>query len=84
MEKPSWGEVFSDTINTGIYVIEPEVLDYIPENVPFDFSKDLFPLLMEKGITLYGFESEGYWKNVGNPDAYREVNSDILNGNVKL
>ncbi|SMO48769.1 mannose-1-phosphate guanylyltransferase / phosphomannomutase [Balnearium lithotrophicum] len=84
LEKPSWGEVFSDTINTGIYVIEPEVLDYIPENVPFDFSKDLFPLLMEKGITLYGFESEGYWKDVGNPDAYREVNSDILNGNVKL
>jgi len=84
LEKPGWGEVFSDTINTGIYVIEPEILDFIPENVPFDFSKDLFPLLMEKGITLYGFEAKGYWKDVGNPDAYREVHRDIFAGNVKL
>ena len=84
LEKPSWGEVFSDTINTGIYVIEPEILDFIPENVPFDFSKDLFPLLMEKGITLYGFEATGYWKDVGNPDAYREVHRDVFKGNVEL
>ncbi len=84
LEKPGWGEVFSDTINTGIYVIEPEILDFIPENVPFDFSKDLFPLLMERGITLYGFEAKGYWKDVGNPDAYREVHRDIFLGNVKL
>jgi len=84
LEKPGWGEVFSDTINTGIYVIEPEILDFIPENVPFDFSKDLFPLLMEKEITLYGFEAKGYWKDVGNPDAYREVHRDIFSGNVKL
>ncbi|WP_457681520.1 sugar phosphate nucleotidyltransferase [Thermovibrio sp.] len=84
LEKPGWGEVFSDTINTGIYIIEPEVLDFIPENVPFDFSKDLFPLLMEKGIELYGFKAQGYWKDVGNPDAYREVHRDILRGKVKL
>jgi len=42
LEKPSWGEVFSDTINTGIYIIEPEILDYIPKNENFDFGKDLF------------------------------------------
>ncbi|WP_456435388.1 sugar phosphate nucleotidyltransferase [Thermovibrio ammonificans] len=84
LEKPGWGEVFSDTINTGIYIMEPEVLDFIPENVPFDFSKDLFPLLMEKGIELFGFKAQGYWKDVGNPDAYREVHRDILQGKVKL
>jgi len=84
LEKPGWGEVFSDTINTGIYIVEPEILDFIPENVPFDFSKDLFPLLMEKRIELYGFKAEGYWKDVGNPDAYREVHKDILEGRVKL
>ncbi len=84
LEKPGWGEVFSDTINTGIYIMEPEILKFIPENIPFDFSKDLFPLLIEKGIKLFGFKADGYWKDVGNPDAYREVHNDILNGRVEL
>ena len=52
LEKPSWGEVFSDTINTGIYVMEPEILEYIPQNENFDFAKDLFPLLMSKGVDI--------------------------------
>jgi mannose-1-phosphate guanylyltransferase/phosphomannomutase len=83
LEKPSWGEVFSDTINTGIYVIEPEILDFIPKNSPFDFSKDLFPKLMKEGIKLYGYTAIGYWRDVGNPDAYRDVHIDIFNGKVK-
>lgn len=84
LEKPSWGEVFSDTINTGIYVIEPEILEYIPENENFDFAKDLFPLLMEKGIDIMAGNAEGYWRDVGNPESYREVNDDILNSKIKL
>ena len=84
LEKPGWGEVFSDTINTGIYIIEPEILKYIPENVPFDFSKDLFPLLMKQGITLYGYKAKGYWRDVGNPESYREVFKDIFSGKVKV
>ncbi len=84
LEKPGWGEVFSDTINTGIYIIEPEILNYIPDNIPFDFSKDLFPRLMKEGITLYGYNAKGYWRDVGNPESYREVNKDILEGKVKL
>jgi Nucleoside-diphosphate-sugar pyrophosphorylase involved in lipopolysaccharide biosynthesis/translation initiation factor 2B, gamma/epsilon subunits (eIF-2Bgamma/eIF-2Bepsilon) len=84
LEKPGWGEVFSDTINTGIYVIEPEILDYIPDNIPFDFSKDLFPKLMKEGITLYGYNAKGYWRDVGNPESYREVNKDILKEKVKI
>ena len=55
LEKPTWGEVFSDTINTGIYVLEPEVLAQIPDDVPYDFSKELFPRLLEAGAPLYGF-----------------------------
>ena len=43
VEKPSWGQVFSDTINTGIYVMEPEVFDHIPDKEQFDFSSQLFP-----------------------------------------
>ena len=84
LEKPSWGEVFSDTINTGIYVIEPEILDYIPKNDTFDFSKNLFPALMKKGITLYGYTAAGYWRDVGNPDSYRDVHTDIFNKKVKF
>ncbi len=78
LEKPSWGEVFSDTINTGIYVIEPEILEYIPKEDNFDFAKDLFPLLMEKGIDLMSCYAKGYWRDVGNPESYREVHEDIF------
>ncbi len=84
LEKPGWGEVFSDTINTGIYVFEPEILSYIPENKPFDFSKDLFPTLMNNNITIYGYNAKGYWRDVGNPNSYREVLKDILNGKINV
>ncbi len=74
--------MFSDTINTGIYLIEPEILDFIPKNEPFDFSKDLFPTLMSEGISLYGYDAKGYWRDVGNPDSYREVHNDIFDSKV--
>ncbi|WP_296824216.1 sugar phosphate nucleotidyltransferase [Sulfurovum sp.] len=82
LEKPSWGEVFSDTINTGIYIIEPEILKYIPKGENFDFAKDLFPLLMKEGVELIAGNAEGYWRDVGNPDSYREVHEDIMSGRV--
>lgn len=84
LEKPSWGEVFSDTINTGIYVIEPEVLEYIPKLENFDFAKDLFPLLMKNGVDLMGCNLSGYWRDVGNPESYREVYEDILEERVNF
>ena len=59
LEKPSWGQVFSDTINTGIYVLEPEVLTHVPDDGPYDFSKELFPLLLEMGRPLYGHVFDG-------------------------
>lgn len=84
LEKPSWGEVFSDTINTGIYIIEPEILNYIPNNENFDFAKDLFPRLMREGIDLTAGYAEGYWRDVGNPESYRDVYDDILTGKVNF
>ncbi len=84
LEKPAWGQVFSDTINTGIYILEPHVLDYIPKGEDFDFSKNLFPLLMEKGEPLYGYIAEGYWRDVGNLREYRRANEDALSGEIKL
>ncbi|NLM53009.1 MAG: NTP transferase domain-containing protein [Firmicutes bacterium] len=84
LEKPAWGEVFSDTVNTGIYILEPEVLDFIPVNKKFDFAQDLFPLLMEKGYTLYGYVAEGYWCDIGNLKQYHEAHLAILRQEVKL
>ncbi|MDD5560440.1 mannose-1-phosphate guanyltransferase [Candidatus Methylomirabilis sp.] len=83
LEKPSWSEVFSDTVNTGIYILEPEVLTLIPSEKSFDFSRDLFPRLMEEGRPLYGYVATGYWKDVGDLIEYRLAHRDILAGLVK-
>jgi mannose-1-phosphate guanylyltransferase/phosphomannomutase len=84
LEKPSWGQVFSDTINTGIYVLEPEVLAHVPADRPYDFSKELFPLLLEMGRPLYGMVCEGYWQDIGNLDQFKQANFDALDGEVEL
>lgn len=84
LEKPGWGQVFSDTINTGIYVIEPEALDYIPAGVPYDFSHELFPKLFEMRKPLYGSLQEGYWQDIGNLEQYLQANRDALEGRVRL
>jgi len=84
LEKPSTSEVFSDTVNTGIYILEPEILAYLPPNQEADFSKDLFPLLLEKDEPMYGYVAEGYWCDVGHLDAYRESQYDALVRKVKL
>ena len=84
LEKPSWGQVFSDTINTGVYVLEPEVLQHVPTDRPYDFSKELFPLLLEMGRPLYGLVMDGYWQDIGNLDQYRQANFDALDEQVAL
>lgn len=84
LEKPSTSEIFSDTVNTGTYILEPEVLDYLPAFQESDFSKDLFPLLLEKGEPMYGYVATGYWCDVGQLDVYREVQYDALRRRVKL
>jgi len=84
LEKPSWGQVFSDTINTGIYILEADVVDMIPFRSEYDFSKDLFPKMLELGMPLYGYIAEGYWKDVGNLNEYQAGQTDALFGNVKV
>ncbi|MGH2753951.1 MAG: sugar phosphate nucleotidyltransferase [Actinomycetota bacterium] len=84
LEKPTWGQVFSDTINTGIYVLEPEVLDLIPPDQPHDFSSELFPTMLDKGLPLFGFVTDSYWTDVGNTDAYLQANRDVLARRVEV
>jgi mannose-1-phosphate guanylyltransferase/phosphomannomutase len=83
LEKPSWGEVFSDTINTGIYVIEPRVLERYEIGEAFDFSKDLFPQLLADGEPLFGYVASGYWTDVGSIPEYARANADVLLGKVR-
>ena len=84
LEKPSWGEVFSDTVNTGIYILNPEVLKYFNKNEMFDFSKDLFPILMKEKRPMFGFVTEDYWCDIGDLKAYIQAHFDIMNREVKL
>ena len=65
LEKPTWGQVFSDTINTGIYVFEPAIFDHIPPGRSVDFSAEVFPALLAAGAPMYGAIVEGYWEDVG-------------------
>ncbi|HEY7607051.1 MAG TPA: sugar phosphate nucleotidyltransferase, partial [Actinomycetes bacterium] len=84
LEKPQWGQVFSDTINTGIYVLEPEIFEHIPEGEAADFAGDVFPQLLDQGAPLFGFVADGYWEDVGSLEAYQRAHQDILDGRVKV
>lgn len=84
VEKPSWGEVISDTVNTGIYVLSPEILDEIEPDQSVDFSKDLFPRLLEKGAPLFGYIAHGYWTDVGTFEEYHHACADLLNRELDL
>ena len=84
LEKPTWGEVFSDTINTGIYVLDPAVFDFIPEGEVVDFSSDVFPAVLERGLSLLGTVVDGYWEDVGTLESYRTAHENLLDGQVQL
>ncbi len=84
VEKPNWGEVFSDMVNTGIYILEPEVLRYIPTDRAYDFGRELFPLLLEKGLPIYAYEMQGYWCDIGDISAYLRAHMDAMDGCIDL
>jgi mannose-1-phosphate guanylyltransferase/phosphomannomutase len=84
LEKPTWGQVFSDTVNTGVYVLEPEIFDAIPPGVAVDFSTEVFPALLVAGRRLFGYEVSGYWADVGNLEAYVRAHHDVLDGRVAV
>jgi mannose-1-phosphate guanylyltransferase/phosphomannomutase len=84
LEKPGWGEVFSDTVNTGAYILEPEVLRYFAKGVKFDFSQDLFPLLLDGRQPMFGYVMSGYWCDIGDLRAYLQSHYDILEGKIHV
>lgn len=84
LEKPSWGQVFSDTINSGIFVLEPEIFEHIPAGRPVDFSGEVFPALLEVGAPVFGSVAEGYWEDVGTLEAYLRAHKDVLDRAVAV
>ncbi len=84
LEKPTWGQVFSDTINTGIYVLEPEIFDFIPAEGASDFSGDVFPAVLRAQKPIFGCVSEGYWEDVGTTEAYLKAHNDVLDERVRI
>ncbi len=83
-EKPSWDRVVTDRINTGIYVLGPRAVDAIPEGVPYDFGKDLFPRLVREGYDVYGQDAPGYWCDIGSVPSYLACCLDILAGKADV
>ncbi|WP_341479125.1 nucleotidyltransferase family protein [Heliobacterium chlorum] len=81
IEKPKPEQVFSNTINAGIYAFEPGIFEYIPSGF-YDFSKHLFPLLLQEKFHLLGVHARGYWKDIGTMEQYKQVHIDINNGLV--
>ena len=84
LEKPTWGQVFSDTVNTGIYVMEPEVFAHVEPGRPVDWSGDVFPALLARGAPLYGHVAEGYWEDIGSLDSYIRAQGDVLHRRVDV
>ena len=84
IEKPDWKRVFSDLVNTGVYILEPDIFDYIPDTGTPDFGKDIFPALLSGGLPVYGYETEGYWCDVGDQRAYLQAQTDLLKDIVNL
>jgi len=80
LEKPSWKQAFSDTVNTGIYIISPRVMKLIPEGCAYDFGRQLFPRMLEEGRALYGFADPNYWCDIGSLRSYLDCNLHYSGG----
>ena len=83
-EKPSWDRVITGMVNTGIYILSPEVVEMIPEGKPYDFGKELFPRLLREGRRLYATPARSYWCDIGSPEAYRRCCVDAVAGRIGI
>ena len=83
VEKPTWGSIFSDTVNTGIYIFEPEIFKYIPDGF-YDFGHDLWPKLLKLQKPIYAYLMNNYWTDIGNIDEYKQGIKDALFNKIPL
>ena len=78
LEKPNPDEITCNTINAGIYVLEPDTFDRIPKDTPFSIERSYFPSLIERGETFVAYVYDGYWIDIGTPEKYMQVHRDIM------
>ena len=81
-EKPSWEHVTTNTINAGIYIVDPSIFKLVPKGKEFSFERQLYPMLLEKGEKIYGYITDAYWMDIGDPVKYLKAHHDILSGDV--
>jgi len=84
IEKPKQEEIISDTINAGVYVFQPEVLEEIPPGKNVSVEKETFPQILQKGKEMFGYVHYGYWLDVGTIDKFKKANFDVLDGKISL
>jgi len=84
VEKPEWGDVFANWVNTGIYIMEPEIFRFIPKSSEYDFGHQFFPKMVKMKKPIFGYQASGYWCDIGDLQEYRRVHTDILEGKVDL
>jgi mannose-1-phosphate guanylyltransferase/phosphomannomutase len=82
LEKPDRQPIISNKVNTGIYILEPEIFDYMEPNKAYDFSYDIFPLMVNQNVPLFGYLANGYWRDIGTVQGYRQAEADVLAGKV--
>ncbi|HEV3060661.1 MAG TPA: NDP-sugar synthase [Vicinamibacterales bacterium] len=80
LEKPNPDEITCDTINAGIYILEPDTFDRIPKDTAWSIERSFFPSLIERGETFIGYVYRGYWIDIGTPEKYMQVHRDIMDG----
>jgi NDP-sugar pyrophosphorylase family protein len=80
VEKPKADEITCDTINAGIYVLEPDTFDRIPKDTPWSIERSFFPSLIERKETFIAYIYRGYWIDIGTPEKYMQVHRDIMDG----
>src|SRR4030095_14988469 len=78
LEKPSADEITCDTINAGIYILEPDTFDRIPKDTPWSIERSFFPSLIERKETFMAYVYRGYWIDIGTPEKYMQVHRDIM------
>lgn len=84
VEKPSRQEVTSNLINAGTYILEPEIMDAIPQGKRYMFEHDVFPKLLAEGEPVYGYPANAYWMDMGTPEKYLRLSQDLLLGKCSL
>src|SRR5262245_48412860 len=84
LEKPDPTDITCNTINAGIYVLEPETFDRIPRDTPWSIERSFFPSLIERGETFIAYVDRGYWIDIGTPEKYTQVHRDVMDGRYRL